>query len=70
MRLEMIEDSGLAHYSYIVGADRGDVAVVDPRRDVDVYLDWAQRHTAHIKYASRTSWRPTSTPTVPPGPGT
>ena len=26
----------------------GDVAVVDPRRDIDVYLDWARQHGARI----------------------
>jgi len=42
MLLERFEDRGLAQYSYAVGcAAAGKVAVVDPRRDVDVYLEWA-----------------------------
>ena len=47
--LERIEDEGLAQYSYILGS-RGstEVAVVDPRRDVDVYLRWAGAHGVRI----------------------
>jgi hydroxyacylglutathione hydrolase len=42
MLLERFEDAGLAQYSYAVGDEAvAKVAVVDPRRDVDVYLDWA-----------------------------
>jgi len=47
--LERIEDDGLAQYSYIVGSrDAAEVAVVDPRRDIDVYLDWSREHGARI----------------------
>ena len=47
--LERIEDEGLAQYSYIVGSRHAaEVAVVDPRRDVDVYLDWSRHHGARI----------------------
>lgn len=43
MLFERIEDKGLAQFSYIVGCDgAGAVAVVDPRRDVDVYLEFAR----------------------------
>ena len=49
MLLERIEDEGLAQYSYIVGSrDPAEVAVVDPRRDIDVYLDWSRQHGARI----------------------
>lgn len=38
MIFQRIEARGLAHYSYLVGcAETGQVAVIDPRRDVDVY---------------------------------
>ncbi len=40
MKLERFVVPGLAHYSYVV-ASQGKAAVVDPRRDVDVYLDYA-----------------------------
>jgi len=47
--LERIEDEGLAQYSYVVGdKDAAEVAIVDPRRDIDVYLDWSQRHGVRI----------------------
>lgn len=49
MLLERIEDAGLAQYSYVVGSRNGtEVAVIDPRRDIDVYLDWARQHRARI----------------------
>ncbi|MES2459042.1 MAG: MBL fold metallo-hydrolase [Armatimonadota bacterium] len=38
---------GLAHASYLFGAD-GEAAVVDPRRDVDDYIAAAERHGAKI----------------------
>jgi len=38
---------GLAHASYLFGAD-GAAAVVDPKRDVEDYLDAAARHGARI----------------------
>lgn len=55
MLLEMIQDEGLAQYSYIVGShDQPDVAVVDPRRDIDVYVAWARQHDARIRYVLET----------------
>jgi hydroxyacylglutathione hydrolase len=40
---ERIEDKGLAQYSYVIACERaGEAAVVDPRRDIDVYLTLAQ----------------------------
>lgn len=49
MILERFEDRGLAQYSYIVGCpERKRVVVVDPRRDVDVYLEFASRHDLTI----------------------
>jgi hydroxyacylglutathione hydrolase len=46
---ERIEDKGLAQYSYVVGCERaGEVAVVDPRRDVDVYLDFVRARSLRI----------------------
>jgi hydroxyacylglutathione hydrolase len=55
MLLERIEDDGLAQYSYVVGSEgAAEVAVVDPRRDVDVYLDWASAHGARITHVLET----------------
>ena len=53
--LERIEDEGLAQYSYIVGArDAAEVAVVDPRRDIDVYLAWCRHRGARITFVLET----------------
>ncbi|MFW5714346.1 MAG: MBL fold metallo-hydrolase [Brevefilum sp.] len=38
---------GLAHYSYLIG-DEGRATVIDPRRDIDVYLEDAGRGGYHI----------------------
>jgi hydroxyacylglutathione hydrolase len=53
--LERVRTDGLAHLSYLVG-DRssGRAAVIDPRRDVDVYLDLARRHRLTITDAIET----------------
>jgi hydroxyacylglutathione hydrolase len=40
---ERIEDKGLAQYSYVIACERaGEAVVVDPRRDIDVYLTLAK----------------------------
>ena len=53
--VERIEDEGLAQYSYIVGSrDAAEVAVVDPRRDIDAYLDWCRQHDARIAFVLET----------------
>jgi len=43
----------LAHASYVIGAD-GEAAVVDPQRDVDQYVDEAERQGLRIKYVIET----------------
>ena len=53
MRLEKIKTPGLAHLSYFLSAD-GEAAVVDPRRDIDVYLDLARANGAIIKHVFET----------------
>lgn len=53
MVFERIESKGLAHFSYLVG-DEGIAAVIDPRRDVQVYLDLASEHGMEIKYIFET----------------
>jgi hydroxyacylglutathione hydrolase len=52
---ETVRTDGLAHLSYLVG-DRssGHAAVIDPRRDVDVYLELARRHRLTITHAVET----------------
>ncbi len=45
--LESFFVPGLAHASYLLGTD-GEAAVIDPKRDVDDYLDAASRHGLKI----------------------
>ena len=55
MIFERIEATGLAHYSYIFGDEEDGVcAVIDPRRDVDVYLARAHHHSARITHILET----------------
>lgn len=53
--VERIEDPGLAQYSYAVGDTRsGALAIVDPRRDVDVYLELADAQGSRITHVLET----------------
>jgi hydroxyacylglutathione hydrolase len=55
MLLERIEDKGLSHYSYLVACEGAGLAVVvDPRRDVDVYLQMAAARDLRIAYVLET----------------
>jgi len=53
MFLKKIRSDYLAHLSYIVG-HQGQAAVVDPRRDCQIYIDLARRHGAAISYIFET----------------
>ncbi|MBC54799.1 MAG: MBL fold metallo-hydrolase [Gammaproteobacteria bacterium] len=53
MRLEKIKTPGLAHLSYFLSAD-GEAAVIDPRRDIEVYLELARAEGAIIKHVFET----------------
>lgn len=48
MILEKVLSPGLAHYSYFV-ASEGEAFVVDPRRDIEIYIELAQKHSVAIK---------------------
>lgn len=53
--LEQINAEGLAHLSYLVGDDKAGVAaVIDPRRDVDVYLQMARARGVRITHIVET----------------
>ena len=55
MFLETIKAEGLAHLSYLLGDnDTGVCAVIDPRRDVKIYLDLARQHNARITHILET----------------
>ncbi len=47
MFFETIRTEGLAHQSYLFGAD-GEAAVIDPRRDCGIYLERAAAHEVTI----------------------
>ena len=54
MLFETIITPGLAHLSYLIGEEGGDCAVIDPRRDVEVYLDLARENQARITHVAET----------------
>lgn len=53
MFLETIYSPGVAHLSYIAGDD-GKAFVIDPRRDIGVYLDIARREGCRITHVFET----------------
>jgi|TARA_R100000501_G_scaffold13654_4_gene25001 hydroxyacylglutathione hydrolase len=53
MLLEKIKTPGLSHLSYLVGSE-GSAAVIDPRRDCDIYLEMARSHGLEITHILET----------------
>ncbi len=52
---EQINSEGLAQLSYIIGDDKAGVAaVIDPRRDVEVYINRARELGVQITHAVET----------------
>lgn len=51
--LEIIRSEGISHNSYFLGS-AGEAAVIDPRRDVEIYLDLASEHDMSIRYIFET----------------
>jgi rhodanese-related sulfurtransferase len=47
MLFQRIESEGLSHYSYLLGINHKAI-VIDPRRDIDIYLDMAERNEHRI----------------------
>lgn len=55
MELERFDTPGLAHYSYVLAdAEAGVMAVIDPRRDVGEYLDYARARNLSIAHIFET----------------
>ena len=55
MLFTRIYDDDLAQASYFIGCQAtGEAAVVDPRRDIQVYLDEAEKHTMRIVAVTET----------------
>ncbi len=53
MYFKKIETESLAHYSYLIG-DGKEIAVIDPMRDVEVYMREARKTGMRIKYILET----------------
>jgi len=55
MLIEQLFVEGIGHYSYVVGSDETDqAAVIDPDRDIDRYLQVAERHLLRITHIFET----------------
>ena len=53
MKIEMVKTSGLAHLSYFFASD-AEAFVVDPRRDIEVYLDLSRKNGTLIRHVFET----------------
>jgi len=53
MFLEKIKSDGIAHLSYVIGSNNT-AAVIDPRRDIDIYLDIARDKSVNITHIFET----------------
>jgi len=53
LKLQTVKSEGLAHNSYFF-SDAGEAAVVDPRRDCDIYVIMAEKECVKIKYILET----------------
>src|SRR5690606_13359665 len=53
MIFETVKSAGIAHKSYFIGSG-GSAAVIDPRRDCEVYLEIAEQNNLKIKYIFET----------------
>lgn len=53
MFIDKVRTEGLAHFSYVVG-DGTSAAVIDPRRDCDIYIDTAKQRGARITHILET----------------
>jgi hydroxyacylglutathione hydrolase len=53
MTFETIKSAGIAHRSYFIGS-KGFAAVIDPRRDCDIYLEIAEKNNLKIEYIFET----------------
>ena len=54
MFFKRLKASGLGQNSYLLGCGEGLAVVIDPRRDIDEYLDLAQENDLSIAYILET----------------
>jgi hydroxyacylglutathione hydrolase len=53
MLFKLLKSAGIAHHSYFIGS--GNIAtVIDPRRDIEFYLELAKKNDLEIKYIFET----------------
>ena len=50
---EIVKSAGIAHKSYFIGSN-GTAAVIDPRRDCDIYIEIAEQNNMEIDYIFET----------------
>jgi hydroxyacylglutathione hydrolase len=50
---EIVKSPGIAHKSYFIGSNET-AAVIDPRRDCDIYIDIAEKNNMKIEYIFET----------------
>ena len=50
---EIVKSEGIAHKSYFIGSN-GTAAVIDPRRDCDIYIEIAEQNNMEIEYIFET----------------
>ncbi|AEG19003.1 MBL fold metallo-hydrolase [Methanobacterium paludis] len=53
MIFEIVKSAGIAHKSYFIGS-KGAAAVIDPRRDCDIYLKLAEKNNLKIEHIFET----------------
>lgn len=53
MLFKRIKSEGIAHNSYLIGSE-SEAAVIDPRRDCQIYVELAQQHGLKIKHIFET----------------
>lgn len=55
MFMETVRSEGLSHFSYVLGdEDAGVCAVIDPRRDIEIYLEIAKDYDVRISHILET----------------
>lgn len=55
MIFQQFEEKGLSHFSYAIGcSDIGQIAIIDPRYDVDIYLKYAEENNLVISHVFET----------------
>ena len=53
MIFEIIKSEGISHNSYFLGS-QGEATIIDPRRDIDIYLELARKNDINIRYIFET----------------